>query len=105
MKAEYYIISLKHTHKENIWITLWRPNNAGYCYSKQDAGVYQEIEDGYHNGEGDSLPVDKAILDEFFIPVDVIGNSCSFGRCIPNCKPVWEAFNLKMTKTGLVLKK
>lgn len=104
MKTEYYIISLKHTHKEDMFITLWRPNNAGYCYSKQDAGVYQEIEEGYHNCEGDSLPVDKAILDEFFIPTDV-GGSGPIVRCIPNCKQVWVALNLKMTKTGLVLKK
>lgn len=104
MKTEYYIISLKHTHKENIWITLWRPNNAGYSCSKETAGVYQEIKEGYHNCEGDSLPIDKAILDEFFIPTDVVVSG-PVVRCIPNCKQVWVALHLKMTKTGLVLKK
>ena len=43
----YYIISLKHTHKEDKYITLWRPNNSGYCYSQDQAGRYSEIKEGY----------------------------------------------------------
>lgn len=99
MTPKYYIISLKHTSKQEKWITLWRPNNAGYCYAKKDAGIYQEIEDGYHNHEGDSLPVETHKLDGYFIPHEYLGES------IPNCKQVWDAFNLRMTKNGLVLNK
>jgi hypothetical protein len=29
----YYIISLKHTQKHDKYITLWRPENCGYCHS------------------------------------------------------------------------
>ena len=46
----YYIISLKHTHKEDKHITLWRPDNSGYCYAQDQAGQYAEIIEGYHNG-------------------------------------------------------
>jgi hypothetical protein len=28
----YYIISVKHTKKENPFITLWCVNEHGYCY-------------------------------------------------------------------------
>lgn len=99
----YYIISLKHTHKEDKYITLWRPDNSGYCYAQDQSGKYEEIIDGYHNGEGDSLPIEVEKLDGFFINSDIVSKN-QVKRCIPNCKQVWDVFNLKMTKQGLVVR-
>ena len=98
----YYIISLKHTHREDKYITLWRPDNCGYCYAQTDAGVYPQYEEGYHNVDGDSLPVEKNILDGFFINSEYSSHNI-VKKCIPNCKQVWDMLGLKMTKRGLVL--
>ena len=97
----YYIISLKHTHKEDKYITLWRPNNSGYCYAKDQAGQYSEIKEGYHNGEGDSMAIEVSKLDGFFINSDIDSYKGESKKCIPNCKAVWDSFNLKATKRGL----
>ena len=99
----YYIISLKHTHKEDKHITLWRPDNSGYCYAQDQAGRYEEIIEGYHNGEGDSLPIEVEKLDGFFINSDIVSKN-QVKRCIPNCKQVWDILNLKMTKQGLMVR-
>ena len=99
----YYIISLKHTHKEDKHITLWRPDNSDYCYAQDQAGQYAEIIEGYHNGEGDSLPIEVEKLDGFFINSDIVSKN-QVKRCIPNCKQVWDVLNLKMTKRGLVVR-
>lgn len=45
----YYILSLKHTRAKDKFFTLWRPNNAGYCYSTEKAGQYPQFQEGYHN--------------------------------------------------------
>lgn len=45
----HYIISLAHTEEKEPYITLWRPNNSGYCYSKDMAGLYENPIPGYHN--------------------------------------------------------
>jgi len=99
---QYYIISLKHTQKENKWITLWRPDNRGYCYSQEDAGVYEEIKEGYHNMEGDSLPIDCSRLYDYFIPCKMDGG---IKKAVPNIKQVHDMLGLKMTKSGLIINK
>ena len=99
----YYIISLKHTRRSDKYITLWRPLNCGYCYAKENAGKYNEIIDGYHNGDGDSLPIEVEKLDELFLNSDIISKN-KIKKCIPNCKQVWDLLGLKMTKVGLIKK-
>lgn len=47
----YYIISLKHTAKEDKQITFWRANNQGYSMYKDGAGIYESYEEGYHDTE------------------------------------------------------
>lgn len=96
----YYIISLKHTHKEDKYITLWRPNNSGYCYAKESSGQYSKIEEGYHNCANNSFPIESSKLEGFFINA-VIDSEVK--QCVPNCKAVWDALNLKMTRTGLAV--
>lgn len=96
----YYVISLKHTHKQNKYITLWRPNNRGYCYAQDQAGQYPEYKDGYHNTEGDSTPIEVSQLDGFFIDAVIDGKP---KKAVPNCKQVWEMLGFKMTNRGLVI--
>jgi hypothetical protein len=70
----YYIVSLKHTHKKDKFITLWRPDNKGYCWPIAAAGIYTEVEDGYHNdGENVPVPVDSV---QKFLKEDEDGRLC-----------------------------
>ncbi len=61
----WYIISLKHSRKVDKYITLWRPHNAGYCYSKGQAGCYPVYDKGYHDTHT-GLPISKQIADQLF---------------------------------------
>lgn len=95
----HYIISLTHTNKGDKFITLWRPNNAGYCYAKEMAGLYETPEQGYHDSDT-NMPIQKTTAEGLFLylPYEK-GNQSWF--MIPNCKPVWDLLGVKMTKHGL----
>ena len=95
----YLIISFVHTKKSDPYITLWRPNNAGYCFSKEMAGLYEKPEKGYHDSEnGMSISEEDASNLFIFAPYDKGGEK---KHLIPNCQAVWNQLNLKMTKNGL----
>jgi len=95
-KQEYYIISLKHTEKRDEYITLWRPNNAGYCYSKESAGTYEIPEKGYHDSD-DNMPLSEEKADKLFIIANYDGTE---KHMIPNCSAVWKQLGIKITKKG-----
>lgn len=97
MEDMYYIISLCHTHKNDSSITLWRPSNAGYCYSQGCAGKYDSIQEGYHDSEG-NMPVRCIELDKLFIEMELDGE---IKKVIPNHGLVHRALGVKMTKKGL----
>jgi hypothetical protein len=65
---KYYIVSVKHTKKSEPYITLWRQNDAGYCWFKDMAGTYDEIHNGYHRSV-DSIPITEALADRLFTEV------------------------------------
>ena len=48
---KYYLLSLKHTKKSDKHMTFWRPNDRGYTYCLNVAGIYIDIEEGYHSSE------------------------------------------------------
>jgi hypothetical protein len=88
--------------KHEKFITLWRPNNAGYCMNKEWAGVYETYEEGYHDTD-ESLPIKIEDAEKLFIE-----DTKHWGephRAIPNHKSIWDILNVKMTKNGLVKSK
>ena len=92
------IISLYHTMRHEKYITLWRPNNAGYCYNKEIAGIYDNPEKGYHDSDL-NMPIDKEMQEKLFtIKVMVNGK---WQTRIPNDKTTWKILNVKMTRDGL----
>lgn len=94
----YYIISLRHTRKQSDHICLWRPDNAGYTSCQDSAGLYESPEKDYHDSEI-NMPVGKEVLDKLFIELPYMENVNL--KMIPNCKTIWNALNVKMTKDGL----
>ncbi|MBF05009.1 MAG: hypothetical protein CMP76_17165 [Flavobacterium sp.] len=93
-----YIVSLTHTMRHEKYVTLWRPNNSGYCYSKEMAGFYENPEYGYHDND-DNMPITEEDAKELFkeLPYDGV-----LKMMIPNTKEIWKKLGVKMTKKGLV---
>jgi hypothetical protein len=98
----YYIISLQHTKKGEKFITLWRPNNRGYCMNKEWAGIYTELISGYHDNPEECLLLKVEEAERLFVKdTDYWGEP---HLAIPNNKTVWDKIGVKMTKHGLVKK-
>lgn len=95
----FYIISLRHTNKKDSYMTLWRPEDKGYCYAKEHAGIYDVPKKGYHDNE-DNMPI-SIDCDLFMTVFDVMDNGKAVRR-IPNCKAVWDQIGVKLTKNGLI---
>jgi hypothetical protein len=93
----YYILSLAHTKKSDKGLTLWRPDNADYTEYQHEAGLYAVPEKGYHDSEI-NMPIEQELADKLFIPYI---DSLSAKKIIPNCKVVWDALKVKMSKNGL----
>lgn len=92
-----YIISLANTIRTESFITLWRPNNAGYCFSFEMAGKYDVPEKGYHDSQ-DNTPIKIQEAEKIAITLS------DGRRVIPNTKVVWDILGMKMTKKGLQFK-
>lgn len=65
--SEFYIVSVKHTRRDSLYITVWRPNDCGYAWPLSWAGKYtedriKEHTDYYHNGYA-SFAVPCEVLD------------------------------------------
>lgn len=93
----YYIISLKHTTKHDKFITLWRADNKGYTYYKDSAGIYEDYERGYHDGDS-AMPIEVEKLEGLFVQMQ------DDGLVLLNCKQIWDVLGLKATKNGLTRK-
>ena len=65
MSQEFYILSLKHSHKRDGMLTWWNPSNMGYTFYLQNAGKYtlEQVTaepDYYNNGDETlAIPCDK----------------------------------------------
>jgi len=94
----FYVISLTHTMRHEKYITLWRPDNKGYCYSKENAGLYETPKKDYHDS-CDNMPISEEDAEKLFkkLPYDNVEKDM-----IPNNKETWKILNAKMTKNGLV---
>lgn len=70
--AEYYIVSVKHTHRRDPFITVWRPNDSGYAYPLSWAGKYPEDQVlaklGYYNSGCSAVAVPCDVLDKIAVP-------------------------------------
>nr|WP_063571387.1 hypothetical protein [Luteibacter rhizovicinus] len=70
--AEYYIVSIKHTHRRDLYITVWRPNDSGYAYPLSWAGLYAEdlmlAKLGYYNSGCSAVAVPCEVFDRIAVP-------------------------------------
>lgn len=98
-KIMFYIISLKHTHPDETYVTLWRPDNSGYCCSMKNAGIYDAPIKGYHDSY-DSVPVSVEMANSLCIEIE-----CRPGEnehFIPNNKKTWNRLGFEVKDKKLV---
>ncbi len=92
--TKYYIVSLYHTSLKDNHISLWGPDNAGYVWAKESAGLYADVMPGYHISER-NMPITQAQAEPLFQLVTSEGQQ---KEMIPNRPEVWEALGLKIDK-------
>lgn len=66
-EQQYYVISVKHSHKRDRYITFWRPDDRGYCYRLSSAGKYGRervmAHLGYYNSGCSNIAVPVDVVD------------------------------------------
>jgi hypothetical protein len=92
--TDFYVISLKHTRREDRYITLWKPNDRGYCFRTPNAGRYPEetirAHLGYYN-TGTSIAVPCDIIDAITVmttPADCLDGPD--GPAVLNTRAKWQ---------------
>ena len=89
---QYIVISLKHTHRRHKAITLWRPDDKGYCWPLERAGRYAEsgvLEHlGYYNSGCSNIAVPYELVKR--LAVDTEYDTKEFGICLPNNAKTWK---------------
>lgn len=68
---DHVIVSKAHTRKTDPFILLWAPNNSGYRFRKEVAGVYTEDSikqmPGYYNNNDQTIAVPVAALERYWV--------------------------------------
>ncbi|MFC0667074.1 hypothetical protein ACFSKY_22745 [Azotobacter chroococcum] len=92
-ESTFYVVSLKHTKRRDRYITVWRPDDKGYCYPLPWAGFYPESRirqslDYYNNGCTD-VAVPCGVLDQIAIPPMPGEIDNDAGPMVPNNAESW----------------
>jgi len=61
---QHLVISKKYTGRHHSFFTLWGPNDTGYVYAVETAGLYGENEliDGYHYNKEETTSVELDLV-------------------------------------------
>ena len=92
----YLIASIKHTRKDDKFITFWQKNSSGYCYDLELAGTYskEEVFDKLHYFSNHvstiAIHIDKII--ERFVKSDHYSLNHP-GLVVSNNKSNWKLIN------------
>jgi hypothetical protein len=88
----YYVVSVKHTKREDPYITLWNPDNKGYCYRIEVAGKYTEstiaAHLGYYHTGCSNIAVKCEVIDAMVV-MSKPGYLDTAGHVAPNDKGMW----------------
>lgn len=100
-QRQYIVLSLKHTFKRHKAITLWRPDDCGYCWKLESAGLYPEgrvLEHlGYYNSGCSNVAVPLELVRS--LARDVEYDTREFGVCLPNNAATWKELLANLIRT------
>lgn len=75
--SEYLILSKKWSRAGDVWLTFWRPDNAGYCFSLECAGRYSEAavlaDPGYYDNGDSTYAVPAEMAEKHREPARIDG--------------------------------
>lgn len=93
---DYYVISVHHTMRHHRFITLWCPDDTGYCYRTTRAGKYRgeaiRAKLGYYNSGCGNIAVPVDVIDPLTVmttPTD--GLDGPDGPALLNTRANWKA--------------
>jgi hypothetical protein len=91
----FYVISVKHSHKRDRYITFWRPDNRGYCFRLSRAGKYDRntvmAHLGYYNSGCSNIAVPVEVADALTVmttPADCLDGTD--GPAVLNTAAKWR---------------
>jgi hypothetical protein len=71
---KYYIISLKWTYPNSAAFTLWGENDKGYCWRKEQAGLYTESEiikyKEYYNNKKYTIAIEDSLIENLWVKAE-----------------------------------
>jgi hypothetical protein len=70
-ESAFYVISVKHSHKRDRYITFWRPDDRGYTFRLSTAGKYDRdrvmAHLGYYNSGCSNIAVPVEVVDSMTV--------------------------------------
>ncbi|MDU9398087.1 hypothetical protein [Pseudomonas sp. zfem003] len=99
--SQYIVLSLKHTKRRDKAITLWRPDDRGYCWTLNSAGSYSEEQVlerlGYYNSGCSNVAVPFELVRSLVREVEY--DTGEFGICLPNNAATWKELLANLIRT------
>ncbi len=95
MTQQYFVISLGHSKKADDFILFWRPDNCGYTFRIEDAGLYteQQVLDSidYYNGGIDTIAVPSKAINGLANKMPCLFNAYDeTGSYVLNHNAIWQ---------------
>lgn len=91
---DYYIVNLSHTQRDDRYITIWRPDDKGYCWALSRAGKYpgEHVMNhlGYYNSGCGNVAVPCEVLDAVAVPPIPGHHDNDAGPCVENNRKNWK---------------
>jgi hypothetical protein len=90
----FYVLSVHHTLREDLYITVWGPNDSGYRWALSRSGKYtrERIESklGYYNSGDCNVAVPCAVLDAIAVAPKPGHHDNDAGPVVQNNKANWN---------------
>lgn len=88
-----YIVNLSHTERDDCYITVWRPDDRGYCWALSRAGKYSRDHVmgrlGYYNDGCSNVAVPCDVLDAVAVAPIPGHHDNDAGPCVENNRENW----------------
>ncbi|MCB1905943.1 MAG: hypothetical protein KDH15_01120 [Rhodocyclaceae bacterium] len=89
-----YIVNLSHTQRRDLYITIWRPDDRGYCWALSRAGKYPRdhvmTRLGYYNSGCSNVAVPCGVLDAVAVAPIPGHHDNDAGPCVENTRANWK---------------
>lgn len=91
---DYYVVSIKHTMRDHLYITIWRPDDRGYCWALSRAGRYDSENImrhlDYYNSGCSNVAVPCEVLDAVAVAPRPGHHDNDAGPCVENNRANWK---------------